>query len=49
MLRRGGSLSEIAQVLRHSELRTTTQYAKVDRSRLRALARPWPSQEGGAA
>jgi site-specific recombinase XerD len=49
MLRRGGSLSEIAQVLRHSELRTTTQYAKVDRNRLRALARPWPSQEGGAA
>jgi integrase/recombinase XerD len=49
MLRRGGSLSEIAQVLRHSELRTTTQYAKVDRNRLRALARPWPSQEGGVA
>jgi integrase/recombinase XerD len=48
MLRRGGSLSEIAQVLRHSELKTTTQYAKVDRDRLRALARPWPSQ-GGAA
>ena len=46
MLRRGGSLSEIAQVLRHSELKTTTQYAKVDRDRLRALARPWP---GGAA
>jgi integrase/recombinase XerD len=48
MLRRGGSLSEIAQVLRHSELRTTTQYAKVDRTRLRALARPWPAP-GGAA
>jgi integrase len=48
MLRRGGSLSEIAQVLRHSELKTTTQYARVDRDRLRALARPWPSQ-GGAA
>jgi integrase/recombinase XerD len=46
MLRRGGSLSEIAQVLRHSEQRTTAQYAKVDRARLRELARPWP---GGAA
>jgi integrase/recombinase XerD len=46
MLRRGGSLSEIAQVLRHSEQRTTAQYAKVDRVRLRELARPWP---GGAA
>ena len=48
MLRRGGSLSEIAQVLRHSELKTTTQYAKVDRNRLRALARPWPSHGGVA-
>jgi site-specific recombinase XerD len=48
MLRRGGSLSEIAQVLRHSELKTTTQYAKVDRNRLRALARPWPSRAGAA-
>jgi integrase/recombinase XerD len=46
MLRRGGSLSEIAQVLRHSELKTTAQYSKVDRIALRALARPWP---GGAA
>ena len=42
MLRRGGSLPEIAQVLRHHELKTTAQYAKVDRNALRALARPWP-------
>jgi integrase/recombinase XerD len=42
MLRRGGSLPEIAQVLRHRELKTTAQYAKVDRTALRALARPWP-------
>ncbi len=48
MLRRGGSLSEIAQVLRHSELKTTTQYAKVDRTKLTALARPWPSRAGAA-
>jgi integrase/recombinase XerD len=46
MLRRGGSLSEIAQVLRHQEIKTTARYAKVDRNALRALARPWP---GGAA
>jgi integrase len=45
MLREGASLPEIAQVLRHRELRTTAQYAKVDRARLRALALPWP---GGA-
>jgi len=49
MLRRGGSLAEIGQVLRHREQKTTAQYAKVDRKALRALARPWPSQEGATA
>lgn len=42
MLRKGASLSEIAQVLRHRHFDTTAIYAKVDRSRLRGLARPWP-------
>jgi integrase/recombinase XerD len=42
MLRTGASLPEIAQVLRHRRLETTTIYAKVDRDRLRELARPWP-------
>ena len=49
MLRQGASLAEIGQVLRHREQKTTAIYAKVDRNALRALARPWPSQEGGAA
>ena len=49
MLRQGASLAEIGQVLRHREQKTTAIYAKVDRKALRALARPWPSQEGGAA
>jgi integrase/recombinase XerD len=49
MLRKGASLVEIGQVLRHREQKTTAIYAKVDRKALRALARPWPSQEGGAA
>ena len=48
MLRQGASLAEIGQVLRHREQKTTAIYAKVDRKALRALARPWPSQEGGA-
>jgi integrase/recombinase XerD len=48
MLRQGASLAEIGQVLRHREQKTTAIYAKVDRRALRALARPWPSQEGGA-
>jgi integrase len=38
MLRQGGSLPEIAQVLRHHDLKTTAQYAKVDRNELRARA-----------
>jgi integrase/recombinase XerD len=49
MLRHGASLAEIGQVLRHREQKTTAIYAKVDRRALRALARPWPSREGGAA
>ncbi|MDP2956435.1 MAG: tyrosine-type recombinase/integrase [Longimicrobiales bacterium] len=46
MLRRGVSLPDIAQVLRHRSLETTAIYAKVDHRALRPLARPWP---GGAA
>ncbi|MCA1680973.1 MAG: site-specific integrase [Actinobacteria bacterium] len=46
MLRAGASLPEIAQVLRHHNLKTTAIYAKVDRTALRALALPWPG--GGA-
>jgi len=42
MLARGASLEEIAQVLRHRDVKTTAIYAKVDRVRLRPLARPWP-------
>lgn len=45
MLRSGGSLDEIAQVLRHRSVDTTAIYAKVDRNALRTLARRWP---GGA-
>ncbi len=42
MLRAGGSLEEIGQVLRHRAALTTAIYAKVDRDALRELARPWP-------
>ena len=45
MLRRGASLTEIAQVLRHRHINTTAIYAKVDRGRLRALAQPWPATD----
>jgi site-specific recombinase XerD len=45
LLQAGGSLAEVAQVLRHRSIATTTIYAKVDHLALRALALPWP---GGA-
>ena len=45
MLRRGASLTEIGEVLRHRSPQTTSIYAKVDLTALRTLALPWP---GGA-
>lgn len=42
MLRRGASMTEIAQVLRHRHLNTTAIYAKVDHVSLRTIAKPWP-------
>ena len=38
----GASLKEIADVLRHRSLDTTTIYSKVDLPRLTAVAMPWP-------
>ena len=49
MLRKGASLTEIAQVLRHRHVNTTAIYAKVDHDRLRELVRAWPSKGVGAA
>jgi integrase/recombinase XerD len=43
MLRAGGSLGEIGQVLRHRRALTTALYAKVDLQALRPLARRWPA------
>jgi integrase/recombinase XerD len=45
MLRRGASLTEIGEVLRHRIFQSTMIYAKVDLTALRTLALPWP---GGA-
>jgi site-specific recombinase XerD len=47
MLRRGASLAEIGQILRHRLPNTTEIYAKVDLQGLRSLARPWPKKGGG--
>lgn len=45
MLRRGASLDEIGEILRHRSADTTAIYAKVDLNALRTLAVAWP---GGA-
>ncbi len=42
MLRRGGSLRQIAEILRHRNIETTEIYARVDLDALRDLAQPWP-------
>lgn len=44
MLRRGATLTEIGQVLRHRDPNTTRLYAKVDLEALRELALPWPGK-----
>jgi site-specific recombinase XerD len=45
ILRGGGSLTEVGQVLRHRRVGTTAIYAKVDQDALGRLARPWPGAE----
>lgn len=45
MIRRGASLTEIAQVLRHRSLDTTQLYAKVEFEALGGIALPWPTTE----
>jgi site-specific recombinase XerD len=42
LVRSGASLKEVADVLGHKHLNTTTLYARVDLDRLRTVAQPWP-------
>jgi site-specific recombinase XerD len=44
LLTAGGSLAEVGEILRHVDPRTTVIYAKVDRTALPALVRPWPTR-----
>jgi site-specific recombinase XerD len=46
MVRRGASLTEIGQVLRHRSPNTTEIYAKLDFDALRDVAMPWPTARG---
>jgi site-specific recombinase XerD len=43
MLRKGLSLTEIGQLLRHHSFDATRRYAKVDLRALREVALPWPA------
>ena len=42
LLNSGGTLKEVADLLRHRDLDTSLIYAKVDLGRLSAVAMPWP-------
>jgi integrase/recombinase XerD len=42
MLRKGASLDEVGDVLRHRSRMSTTIYAKYDLDALRSISRPWP-------
>jgi site-specific recombinase XerD len=42
LLNTGGTLKEVADMLRHRELNTSLIYAKVDFNRLAAVVMPWP-------
>lgn len=47
MVRRGATLTEIGEVLRHRSPATTEIYAKLDFGALRDVAMPWPTRAGG--
>lgn len=42
MRRAGLSLTTVAQVMRHHDIRVTTLYVDVDAGAVASLARPWP-------
>ena len=44
LIKQGSSLEEIADVLRHRSMKSTTVYARHDARTLRSLARQWPVQ-----
>jgi len=46
MLRRGASMVEIGELLRHRSPNSTEIYAKVDIEGLRSIVRIWPGKEG---
>lgn len=45
LVENGGSLKEVADVLRHRSLETTRIYAKLDTPNLAGVALPWPGSQ----
>jgi site-specific recombinase XerD len=45
MVRKGASLAEVSDMLRHRSRASTMIYAKLDIDGLRSIARPWPAAE----
>lgn len=45
LVEQGGSLKEVADVLRHRSLETSRIYAKLDTPNLAGVALPWPGSE----
>ena len=45
MLRRGATLVQVSQVLRHRDLATTAIYAKIDDTALQSVAQSWPGAQ----
>ena len=43
-LRKGMSLSDIGQILRHQQIDTTAIYAKVDFAKLELITKSWPEK-----
>lgn len=46
VLASGGSLAEVAELLRHNDHASSAIYAKVDLPALAAVVRPWPTEAG---
>jgi integrase/recombinase XerD len=46
MIRRGASMAEIAELLRHRSQTTTAIYTQVSFEALRSVALPWPAAGG---
>jgi site-specific recombinase XerD len=46
LLRHGASLREVAELLRQSDIVTTSTYAKIDQASLRLAVQSWPQEAG---